>query len=176
MEYTESSCDIPSCYRHQRCPTTGVLWLQGMSAAGHISHEIVSQFKSIDACEFGAYNRKEDDNGRDDKPSVKSSCSDIVVRAPPAVESFLDEVVENQREDSPGRERQRRRRWQPAHCSQHNWCMERAADPAQAPAVFDKGVENARKDRSNHPKDVEILIYGTSSEHPVRADDSPDNR
>ena len=123
-----------------------------------------------------AYNRKENDNGRDDKPGVKSSSGDIVVLAPPAVEPFLDKMIEDQRHDPPGRERQRRRRWKPTHSSQHDRRVEVAAYPAQTPAIFDKGVENARKDRPDEPEDVEILVYGPSAKHPVRTDDSPDDR
>lgn len=53
--------------------------------------------------------------------------------------------------------------------------MESAAYPAQTTAIFDNGVEYARKDGPDHPEDIEVLIYGASPKHSVRANDSPND-
>lgn len=117
--------------------------------------------------------RKEHHDGTEDQPGIQRRARHEIVRVPPASPTPSDPIIEHEPKVSPREEGQRRRRWKPPHCSQHDGCTEHARWRARVETIED--VEGDGQKRTEKPVPLKMRVYASGSEHALGTYDAPDD-
>ena len=81
--------------------------------------------------------REENDGRSNNESGIECYHRDVIIRKPPAIESLLNPVVEQQSYTGPNREIQTSCRRQPRHRAQDDWSMEKASQRARVQSSED---------------------------------------